>query len=402
MTMLLENFIMSLQAIRANKMRSLLTMLGVIIGISSVITIVSIGDSMRNFMTDQYKDVGINRAMVYTRPLDGFYSDSDYFTVDDLDIVLEAMNGDLAYADLNGWSNGTIKRKSLDINVEMQEVAKHFESIANVKIIEGRMINDADINGRRPHIVLPEKTALEIFGTAKCTGKVIEMEVEGERRELTVVGVYRKEMSAASLMLLGNPTAYVPYSYIRNADNHMTFYLNVYFADDADKEAGYRRLTNVIARMKNRQPEEIRMHTVAEEMQQVDMVLGSLSLAVGAIAAISLLVGGIGIMNIMLVSVTERTREIGIRKALGAQPWDIKFQFLTESAIISAAGGIIGTTFGLATVLILGKVVDIAVVVNPGTVLLAVAFSAAVGIGFGFYPASKAANADPIEALRYE
>ena len=131
-------------------------------------------------------------------------------------------------------------------------------------------------------------------------------------------------------------------------------------------------------------------------------MLGSLSLVVGAIAAISLLVGGIGIMNIMLVSVTERTREIGIRKALGAQTKDILIQFLIEAAAISAAGGIIGTVLGFSVVSIAGMAFGVGAVVKPSVVGLAVAFSAVVGLGFGLYPARKAARKDPVEALRYE
>ena len=144
------------------------------------------------------------------------------------------------------------------------------------------------------------------------------------------------------------------------------------------------------------------MYSAQEEMATIDSLMSGLSAVVAAIAAISLVVGGIGIMNIMLVSVTERTKEIGIRKALGARTEDILCQFLIESAIISAAGGAIGTALGIGLVAIGGSFVEMAVVIKPEVVLLAVAFSAVVGIFFGLYPAAKAAKADPIEALRYE
>lgn len=134
----------------------------------------------------------------------------------------------------------------------------------------------------------------------------------------------------------------------------------------------------------------------------IDQMMGGLAMAVGGIAAISLLVGGIGIMNIMLVSVTERTREIGIRKALGAKTRDVMIQFLTESAILSAMGGIIGIIIGVGTVSLGALALGVPVVVKPGVVILAVGFSAVVGIFFGLYPASKAAGSDPIDALRYE
>lgn len=139
-----------------------------------------------------------------------------------------------------------------------------------------------------------------------------------------------------------------------------------------------------------------------DEMTQVDSMMGGLSMAVGGIAAISLLVGGIGIMNIMLVSVTERTREIGIRKSLGAKTRDIMIQFLTESAILSACGGIIGILIGVGLVSLGGMALGVGTVVKPGVIIMAVSFSALVGIFFGIYPASKAAKADPIDALRYE
>ena len=174
-------------------------------------------------------------------------------------------------------------------------------------------------------------------------------------------------------------------------------------ASDANQlDALKSRVTAYMARMKNLQPEYIVMSSASEEMGMIDSMLGSLSAVVGAIAAISLVVGGIGIMNIMLVSVTERTREIGIRKALGARTRDILTQFLIEAAMISAAGGLIGTILGISVVAIGGMLFGITTVVKPQVIVIAVAFSAMVGLGFGLYPARKAAKADPVIALRYE
>ena len=163
------------------------------------------------------------------------------------------------------------------------------------------------------------------------------------------------------------------------------------------------RLMAYIAKQKDRKPEDFYSQTAVDEMGSVDSMMGALSAAVGGIAAISLLVGGIGIMNIMLVSVTERTREIGIRKALGARTRDVLIQFLTESAILSACGGIIGVVLAVGSVVSLGGMaLGLPVVIKPGIIFLAVGFSAVVGIFFGMYPASRAAKADPIDALRYE
>ena len=153
---------------------------------------------------------------------------------------------------------------------------------------------------------------------------------------------------------------------------------------------------------KGREPEDFVRNTAKEQMGQWDSMRGGLATAVGGIAAISLLVGGIGIMNIMLVSVTERTREIGIRKSLGARTRDIMVQFLTESAIVSACGGILGVLLGSGIVTLGGSLLGVQAIVKPGVVVMAVGFAAMVGIFFGIYPASKAAKKDPIEALRYE
>ena len=195
--------------------------------------------------------------------------------------------------------------------------------------------------------------------------------------------------------------AYIPESLMVTEDSYNW---SLYFvASDANQlDALKSRVTAYMARMKNLQPEYIVMSSASEEMGMIDSMLGSLSAVVGAIAAISLVVGGIGIMNIMLVSVTERTREIGIRKALGARTRDILTQFLIEAAMISAAGGLIGTILGISVVAIGGMLFGITTVVEPQVIVIAVAFSAMVGLGFGLYPARKAAKADPVIALRYE
>lgn len=196
-------------------------------------------------------------------------------------------------------------------------------------------------------------------------------------------------------------SAYIPYT-ILTWPNDYFYQLHVYAKDDVNLDAFFNELKAYAANLHGRQPEDMYLYTAMQEMTSVDTMMGGLSVAVGGIAAISLLVGGIGIMNIMLVSVTERTREIGIRKALGARTRDVLIQFLTESAILSACGGIIGIIIGVGLVSLGGMALGLPVVVKPSVVVLAVTFSAIVGIFFGLYPASKAAKADPIDALRYE
>jgi putative ABC transport system permease protein len=271
-------------------------------------------------------------------------------------------------------------------------------------IIYGRALNEADVKGAANHVVLEDKGAILLFGSADCVGKTFRMTIHKNTREYMVVGVYHKQMSPMVALLMQSnryQNGYIPYTEMVKPGDY--FYgVDFYVKDGVNMEAFLPEVTRYIARLKKRQPSEIMIDSVASQMGEADTMLSGMSTAVGGIAAISLLVGGIGIMNIMMVSVTERTLEIGIRKALGAKTSDIMIQFLIESALMSACGGIIGVILGVSLVKIGSSMAGMTAVIRPSVVILAVGFSALVGIFFGLYPASKAAKANPIEALRYE
>jgi len=254
-------------------------------------------------------------------------------------------------------------------------------------------------------VVMDTVSATNLFGEENVVGKTFRTTLFGTTDEYTVVGVYQKDMDPFQAMMMGANTeggeAFLPYT-ILTWPNDLIYDLRFFCRDENTMDEVCANIKSYVARTKDRRPEDFRLITAKDQMGQWNGILGGVSMAVGGIAAISLLVGGIGIMNIMLVSVTERTREIGIRKSLGARTRDVLIQFLTESAILSACGGILGTMLGGGLVTVGGMIMGIPTVIRPGVVLLAVGFSAMVGVFFGIYPASKAAKKDPIEALRYE
>ena len=388
--MLIENMQMAFFAIRINKMRSILTMLGIIIGIGSVISIVSIGDTMRAMFADLYKNVGLTQAYVSI----GYWVDDtrqgDYFTLDEMEQVASAS------------AKAVYKRTSIDFSYE--GIDWNYQDVQPVNMVYGRYLNEGDILGRKKNVVMDTDSALKLFGVEDAVGRTFRTTLYGTTDDFTVVGVYRKEINAFQAMMMGqskNGSAFIPYTLLTWPNDYF-YSLHVYAREGVNLDDFFGQLQAYCAKLHSRNPNDMYVQTAVQEMNMVDSIMGGLSAAVGGIAAISLVVGGIGIMNIMLVSVTERTREIGIRKALGARTRDVMVQFLTESAILSACGGLIGVILGVSLVAAGGAALGMKVVIRPLIVIIAVGFSAVVGIFFGLYPASKAAKSDPIDALRYE
>ena len=403
--MLVENMVMALNAIRVNKMRSFLTMLGIIIGIGSVISIVSIGDSMRALFVSIYEDIGVTQGYLSVSYTVEDVRDSDYFTLDEMERIKEVFGDDIAYVDSGASITADAVQGRTRMKFDFQGIDYNYQDVQPVDIIYGRYLNEGDILGRRKNVVMESKSAKKFFGTENAVGRTFRTTVYGTTEDYTVVGVYKKEVNAFQAMMMGSGgqkgSAFIPYT-ILTWPNDRFYSLHVFASKEVDLDAFFGQLTEYAARKRGRTADEMYCYTAVQEMSSMDSIMGGISAGVGAIAAISLVVGGIGIMNIMLVSVTERTREIGIRKALGARTRDVLIQFLTESAILSAMGGIIGVFLGVGIVLIGGAALSVSVVIRPFVVVLAVGFSALVGIFFGKYPASRAAKADPINALRYE
>ncbi|WP_353106548.1 ABC transporter permease [Acetoanaerobium noterae] len=401
MLLIMENIKLALSSIRANKMRSFLTMLGIIIGISSVITIASLGETSKAVIAKEFEAFGKNRVVIYM-PYSEEIRDSDYFTMEDIDKVKAKYKEDIVYLAPSTYENTEAISGRKKAKVSTEGVANGYEKMVNMNLIKGRFITEADIKSRRYVSVVDKAMADKIFPGENAVGKTIRISVEGQPADAKIVGVYEKKKSIFDGMMSSDSTTmYMPYSIFSSQLMYMGNIDMKIIESKSSIEVGD-SIANFLAKMKKREPGFYIVNTTQGEQNSIDQVLNTLSLAIGAIAAISLLVGGIGIMNIMLVSVTERTKEIGIRKSLGARRKDILLQFLVESMIVSATGGIIGTTLGIVFASIVSLVLSVPPVVSPGIVIIAVVFSAVVGMFFGIYPANRAAKLDPIDALRYE
>lgn len=402
---ILESIKVSVSAIFANKLRSLLTMLGIIIGISSVITIVALGEGSKKAIDEEFALFGTGKAFVMIN-WEEDSSSKDLFTNDDLDIVRDAFKDELVSIMPSVGTRGTLKSTNKDVTLEISAADEAVSKVASINITSGRSIFKEDILSKNMVALMNEKTAKSVFGSTDVLGRYLDMEINGKLQSFTIVGLYKEPES--KLRQMGgesNGVIYTPYTTIGKitGQDDNFYYLNILVKDGYSSKDVTDKIVNLIERRHDNEGKNMYMVQTAEgELKSINNVMGIVTLIIGAIAAISLLVGGIGIMNIMFVSVTERTREIGIRKAIGAKRKDILLQFLVESVIISIIGGIIGTVFGIGFAYIASIFIKFPPSISLRTIAIAWIFSAGVGIFFGLYPANKASKLDPIDALRYE
>ena len=406
----LESFKMAISSILSNKMRSFLTMLGIIIGISSVITIVSLGNGGKNYIADQFAKMGSNTV---TLNVDSSKVEqtSDYFTLDDVKQIKDRV-GTVKYVSPTVSEKGTARTDTKTSIANITGVNTDYSMISNVEIVYGRFLNDREVEEGKSVAVIDQTSAIALFGTDNAVGKSLKLGPAASSKSATIVGV-----SKASSMFGGGggrpsrsgdstPTnVTVPVTFVQTLypiDFNIST-LSITSTNQANSvQTGNEALKIVQNKHDNKTVDLYKATNSASMLASINQVLGIFTTFLSAVAAISLLVGGIGVMNIMLVSVTERTKEIGIRKAIGATTNAILFQFLTESVILSLIGGLIGMALGLVAAQIIGSFASIVPSVSIVVVLEVILFSSAVGIFFGIYPARKAAKLNPIDALRYE
>ncbi len=389
--------------IRSNKGRSVLTMLGIIIGISSVIMIISIGDGVKGGINGELNAMAGGQIYIYSKDNDD--GQAVEFTEEDIDAILEKVPNVKAVTP--SWSFGgsaTGRKGTFTATATFGRAGLEYSS--NDPIIKGRYFTDTDYYSANKVCVITESSARTLFGNTNVVGMTFDFSLYGVTQEFTIVGIRKDNASKLMSMMGGNTVALeAPLSVVSEDYGFYVTYNDLLIVSDGAENAS-QVAQDVVRLMENRHDVRgknlIGVENFNDYMSQMDQILSYITIFVVFVAAISLLVGGIGVMNIMLVSVTERTREIGIRKSLGARTGSILLQFLSESAIITLLGGLIGILIGVAGAFGICSLIGFTAKVSVGTVLGASLFSSAVGIFFGIYPAKKAAKLSPIEALRHE
>lgn len=389
-----ETFRTAIVALSANKGRSALTMLGVIIGVAAVILLISIGRGVQNYITDQFEALGSNLLFISPGRVSFDRDPAEALTRNKLDEkhieLIQRYAGDYI-VDITPWINlgASIQYKTKNYYASVHGIDEVGFNIINFEIETGRSFTKAEVRGKRKVLVIGQMVVKELFPSENPIGKRVK--VEDDTYE--IIGTFKEKGQSYDSGIIMPHTAAADTFSIANYTN-----ITMKMKDPSQMDQTIRQVERALLR--DLKSDEFTILSQQDVLSSIQEILGVLTLGLGAIAGISLIVGGIGIMNIMLVSVTERTREIGLRKAIGAMPSDIATQFLLESMLLSVSGGVVGILLGW-----LGSLAGrgfIRTEVPWWAVLLAFSFAAFVGIIFGTYPAVKAGRKDPIEALRYE
>ena len=431
--MILENIGLAFQSLKSNKMRAFLTMLGIIIGIMSIIGIMTIGDAMTASVSGNLSSLGTNNITlsVQERGAEGGMfmrmgpgggggvrvgsnnpkqPESDDLITDRMIAGLrEAFPAALAGIAIS-YSAGGAKAQDGDLyaNISITGVNADYGLANNVTLLSGSFISESDVESKSQSAVVSDKFVNNMFpGGGDPIGKTVKIYKTSSIELYTIIGVYQYEQmgfGGTSSEKDMSTTFYVPVTTAKQ-DLLEKNYSNITVVGAAESDVN--ELTDQLQSYCNRlyannDEWQVSASNMSSMLETVESTLSTISIAIAFIAGISLLVGGIGVMNIMLVSVTERTKEIGTRKALGAQNFHIQLQFVTEAVMVSAVGGIIGLALGIAVGSIASNFLDVKPVISPVTTIGAVVFAMAIGVIFGLYPANKAAKLDPIDALRYE
>jgi len=398
------------KGLNRNKLRSLLTMLGVIIGVSAVIIMVAVSTGTETTIEEQINTLGTNLLFVqssFSRGGPGQGVPSGGLVYDDAFAIADQINGVKGVV-VEQNSIETVKAGNVTIDsVSILGTTPDFPSVRDIEVANGRYFNQTDLDRKQKVAVLGASLAAELFGDEPAVGQVVSV----GNTKLTVVGVMAEKGVIGNVdynTYLFTPITVVFEKFTFNqfarimGDRVRVIYVEVESQEVMDNVIYQTELLLAKRHDVSLDEPDFVIRTQQDIIETQEATTAAFRNLLGWVAGVSLLVGGIGIMNIMLVSVTERTREIGIRQSVGATPNDIRMQFLTEALLLSLVGGLIGVLTGVGGSWLFGELGDMRTVVAPLSILVAFTSAAAVGIFFGYYPANKAAQLDPIEALRHE
>ena len=406
-----ECFIMAFKALVANKVRSLLTMLGIIIGVGSVIAMVALGEGMKQSVTSSISSLGsnlltISPAATNTGGVRGAAGSSQTLTYDDAKII-EQYVANINYIAPTVSTNVQLVNGSNNWNSSVQGTTPSYLNIRSLEVSTGTFISKNDMDKRNRVAVIGSTVAAELFGETNPVGKNLRLKND----PYTIIGVL-KTKGESGFGQDQDDVVIIPLTTAQERLLGVTYVQSVIMEVNTPEnmdgvEAQASKILRLRHNLRTDADDDFTIRSLNSLLELVEQQTTVITAVLGSIAAISLVVGGIGIMNIMLVSVTERTREIGIRKALGATYQNIMMQFLIESVVISVVGGLIGVMFGVGAsesvnVVTANTDMTFKTALTPLPIIISFAFSVGIGLFFGIYPARKAAKLDPIEALRYE